>query len=590
MDDKQNKVKFSLKELLRLIRRTHPKYLLFIIGLICLIISSSIQVYVPKIASSLVNQFQKGVDKELLIRVVGLFLVSALFSGIGGTVLGIFGERIIRNLRIELWHQLILLRIPYFDSIKSGELTSRVTNDTSQIKQLVSSTFPHTIASVITVVGTVYMMFLMDWKMSLLMVITVPSVLLIFIPIIRFGIKISHARQDAMSRFNGIITETLNEIRLVKTSNAEKQAQESADKETGNLYRLGRKEAIFDAAMQPIMTLAMMSMMFGLLAYGMARIAKGEMSIGILMSFLMYLFNLMGAMPMIGTLFSELAKAAGSTSRVVELLKTEDEDYISGKIIDIKGLSLKAEHIHFYYQDDPSQLILKDISFEVKPNEVIAFAGPSGGGKSTIFSLIERFYQPVNGVIKLGDYNIEDINLSYYRSQIGFVSQDSAIMAGTVRDNLTYGLEGYYSDKQLWDVLEMAYAKTFVEEMPNQLETEVGERGSKISGGQKQRLAIARAFLRNPKILMLDEATANLDSESEAMVQKALEKLMKGRTVLVIAHRLSTIVDSDRIYFIEKGMITGSGNHLELVKSHKTYAKYVVEQFKSDTFKEREAI
>ena len=221
---------------------------------------------------------------------------------------------------------------------------------------------------------------------------------------------------------------------------------------------------------------------------------------------------------------------------------------------------------------------------------MIAFAGPSGGGKSTIFSLIERFYQPVNGVIKLGDYNIEDINLSYYRSQIGFVSQDSAIMAGTVRDNLTYGLEGYYSDKQLWDVLEMAYAKTFVEEMPNQLETEVGERGSKISGGQKQRLAIARAFLRNPKILMLDEATANLDSESEAMVQKALEKLMKDRTVLVIAHRLSTIVDSDRIYFIEKGMITGNGNHLELVKSHKTYAKYVAEQFKSDTFKEREAI
>lgn len=213
---------------------------------------------------------------------------------------------------------------------------------------------------------------------------------------------------------------------------------------------------------------------------------------------------------------------------------------------------------------------------------MIAFAVPSGGGKSTIFSLIERFYDPVQGVIRFGETPIQEIKLTDYRKQIGFVSQDSAIMAGTIRDNLTYGLDQSFTDEQLWEVLELAFARQFVADMPQQLNTEVGERGVKISGGQRQRIAIARAFLRDPKILMLDEATASLDSESEMKVQDALSNLMKGRTTLVIAHRLATIVDSNKIYFIEKGQVTGSGSHEKLVKIHPTYAKYVREQFKVD--------
>jgi len=279
-------------------------------------------------------------------------------------------------------------------------------------------------------------------------------------------------------------------------------------------------------------------------------------------------------------LFSEVAKAAGSTRRVQELLSREPEDFESGQDIDLSEKTLLVKNVKFSYEDAPEEPILTDISFTAQPNQVIAFAGPSGGGKSTIFSLIERFYEPTEGQIKFGDIDIKDIKLSDYRRQIGFVSQDSAIMAGTIRDNLTYGLAENFSDEQLWDVLELAYARKFVEEMPDKLNTEVGERGVKISGGQRQRIAIARAFLRNPKILMLDEATASLDSESEMKVQEALSNLMKGRTTLVIVHRLSTIVDADSIYFVEKGKVTGSGKHDELVSKHKTYAKYVSEQFK----------
>ena len=575
-----DKTKFSFKEFLGLIKMTEPNYLLLGIGMIFLVISSSIQVYVPKLASSLVNNFQKGVDYSLLGKVVGLFIFSALVSALGGTILGIFGENVIQNMRKRLWNKLTILKVSYFDSVKAGEISSRVVNDTNQVKQLLAVTFPQTIASVITVIGTVYMMIKMDWHMSLAMVIAVPVVILCMIPVMAFGSKVSHIRQDAMSQFNGLATETLSEIRLVKTSNAESQAQVRAANEVDRLFNVGKKEAIFDASMQPIMMMVFMSMVFGLLAYGMHRIAIGVMTIGTLMSFLMYLFNLIGAMPIIATLFSEVAKAAGSTRRVQELLSREPEDFESGQDIDLSEKTLSVKNVKFSYEDAPEEPILTDISFTAQPNQVIAFAGPSGGGKSTIFSLIERFYEPTEGQIKFGDIDIKDIKLSDYSRQIGFVSQDSAIMVGTIRDNLTYGLAENFSDEQLWDVLELAYARKFVEEMPDKLNTEVGERGVKISGGQRQRIAIARAFLRNPKILMLDEATASLDSESEMKVQEALSNLMKGRTTLVIAHRLSTIVDADSIYFVEKGKVTGSGKHDELVSKHKTYAKYVSEQFK----------
>ncbi len=309
--------------------------------------------------------------------------------------------------------------------------------------------------------------------------------------------------------------------------------------------------------MSPVMMLSMMLMIFGLLAYGIYLISTGVMSLGTLLGMMMYLMNLIGAVPTVATFFTELAKASGSTGRLTELLDEEQEVLHQGESLDLEGKTLSARHVDFAYDD--SEQILRDISFEAQPNSIIAFAGPSGGGKSTIFSLLERFYQPTAGEITID-------------------SQDSAIMAGTIRENLTYGLEGDYTDEDLWQVLDLAFARSFVENMPDQLNTEVGERGVKISGGQRQRLAIARAFLRNPKILMLDEATASLDSESESMVQKALDSLMKGRTTLVIAHRLSTIVDADKIYFIEKGQITGSGKHNELVATHPLYAKYVSEQ------------
>ncbi|EJO02630.1 ABC-type multidrug transport system, ATPase and permease component [Oenococcus oeni AWRIB418] len=537
----------------------------------------------PKYSGKLINSFSgqslKNIhlDSTTIALVLALFIGGAIVSAIGNFLTGVAGEQLVRNLREIVWDKLVIFKMPYFDSVKSGETTSRLTSDTSQVKTLVANTLPNFLTSMISMVGAVILMFTTDWHMAIWIFIAVPVTALLVAPVMVLGSKVGRGTQDAMADFTGGSQETLAEMRLVKSSGAEQHVLKRGVDQIQNLFKFGRREAIVDGVMGPIMTMVMMGLFALILVVGSLRVAKGESSMGTLFSFIMYLFQIMPALVSVGTFGSTFAKTQGATHRLIDLLDEPVEELNKGKSVDVEGLTLTADHVDFAYESD--QPILHNVSFEAKPNTIVAFAGPSGGGKSTIFQLLERFYQPDQGTINIGNHNIENISLNSWRSQIGFVSQDSSIMAGTIRDNLTYGLKKEFSDERLWEVLQLAYADKFVDNMPKKLDTQVGERGVKVSGGQRQRLAIARAFLRNPKILMLDEATASLDSESEAMVQRALEQLMKNRTTLVIAHRLSTIVDADKIYFIEHGEVTGSGTHQELLKSHELYAEYVSEQF-----------
>ena len=576
----QRPAKFDMKAFMRLIRQTKPAYWQLGLGLGLGVIATGIQLAVPHFAGDLINGFGKSIDKTLLVSVIGMFILSAVISALSGTVLGIFGENVVSRLRNTLWDKLIRLRVAYFDETKAGEMTSRLINDSTQIKDLLANSFPRMITSLLTVVGALTLMVLKDWRMTAIMALAIPLVMLVMLPVMRQSHKVGRDRQNSLADFNGAAGETLSEIRLVKSSNAEPFETEKGHTTIQSLYKIGLREAVYDSVAGPLMTAVMMGLFVGVLAYGAHRVSQGTMTMGTMLSFLMYLFQLLGPSATLGQFFSDLAKASGSTERVQALLAEPEEDLTSGVDVDVEGQTLAMSHVDFAYDD--SKKILSDVSFEAQPNTVVAFAGPSGGGKSTIFSLLERYYTPTAGEIMIGNHDVSDVNLANWREQIGFVSQDSAIMAGTIRHNLTYGLTGEYSDDDLWRVLGLAFAEKFVRDMPAGLDTEVGERGVKVSGGQRQRLAIARAFLRDPKILMLDEATASLDSESEAMVQKALESLMKGRTTLVIAHRLSTIVDADKIYFIEQGTVSGAGTHKELVANHELYREYVDTQFNQD--------
>lgn len=546
-------------------------------GILLGFISTGANLFVPQLAQKLINNF-KSISPTLAILTVVIFIAGLITSALSGLLLGIFGENVVSKLRKQLWQKLLKMPVKYFDNVKTGEISSRLVNDTSQVKDLLASTLPNAMTSLLQFVGALVIMLAMDWQMTLLMFVAVPLVILVMLPVMNQSRKIGRVRQDELAKFASDSTDVLGEVRLVKSSNGEEHELAKGNRRIDNLYHVGRKEALINSVTQPITNMLMMIMFLGILGYGAIRVMNGAMTMGALVSFLMYLFQIISPIVVISQLFNNMAKTSGATERIQQIL-AEPEEFVADKAEkDITSAPLKFENVDFAYEE--GKPVLRDVSFATKPNAVVAFAGPSGGGKSTIFSLIERFYQPTGGKILIGEENIENVDLAKWREQIGLVSQDAAVMPGTIRDNLTYGLRREVSDEELWDALRMAYADGFVSEMEDQLETEIGERGIKLSGGQRQRIAIARAFLRDPKILMLDEATASLDAESEAMVQKALGDLIQGRTTLVIAHRLSTIVDADKIYFIENGTVSGAGTHQELLKTTPLYAQYVKDQFK----------
>lgn len=575
MDRKQNN--FSFKDFFSLINQIHPKYWQLIVGIILGFISTGASLFVPQLAQRLINNF-KHISTNLVVITAIIFIGGLIVGALSSLILGIFGEDVVAKLRKTLWQKLLHLPVKYFDNTKTGEISSRLVNDTSQVKNLLANTLPNAVTSLLQFFGALVIMMAMDWQMTLIMFIAVPLVVVALLPIMQQSRKIGRRRQDELANFSSDSTSVLSEIRLVKSSNGEPKELNVGSNRISSLYNIGVKEAFINSLTQPIINMMMMLLFLGILGYGAIRVMNGSFTMGALVSFLMYLFQIMSPVIIISQFFNELSKTSGSTQRINEMLNEPEEVAQDEQNVDITNKELKLEHVNFSYED--GKQILHDINVQAKPNTVVAFAGPSGGGKSTIFSLIERFYKPTTGEITIGGQNIDQISLENWRKQIGLVGQNSAVMPGTIRENLLYGLEREVSDDELWHALEMAYAKNFVQEMDDQLDTQIGERGIKLSGGQRQRIAIARAFLRNPKILMLDEATASLDSESEAMVQKALSSLMKDRTTLVIAHRLSTIVDADTIYFIDHSTVSGSGKHEDLVKSTPLYAEYVKNQFK----------
>ncbi|MDT2564266.1 ABC transporter ATP-binding protein [Enterococcus avium] len=573
----EKKSNYKLKDFLRLIMSVNPKKSLFAIGLFLSLLTSGASLIVPQLTKGLIDTSKLAqIDKRMLIVLVLAFVAQLAFGAIGSFLLRYVGESAVKTLREKLWSHLLQMPVGYYDDHKSGESSSRLVNDTTVIKDLVATQFPNFITGAIQLVGSMIILFVMDWKMAAKMFLAVPIMALIMMPIGRIMSRLGRQLQAATADFNAEASEKLSEIRLIKSSNGEEFEKNSGGSFINKIFNLGIKDAKVEAMLQPIITTVMLGLFVGILGYGAVRVQAGTLTSGQLVAFLLYLFNIMMPAASFAMFFSQVQKTMGATERIEQILKTELEPIEIGKAVDVAGKTIKAENLSFHYV--AHRPILKNVSFEAKPNTVIAFAGPSGGGKSTIFALLERFYQPTGGTVKIGDERIDDLSLTNWRSQIGYVSQDSAVFAGSIRENLQYGLDRTLTEKELWHGLELAYADQFVREFPDQLETELGERGVKLSGGQKQRIAIARAFLRDPKILMLDEATASLDSQSEEKVQRALDQLMEGRTTLVIAHRLSTIVDADHIYFIEKGEVTGHGTHSELIASHPLYAQYVQEQ------------
>lgn len=569
----------SLKPFLSLILSTNiPKAALFM-GMAASIITTLAGLVVPLLTKNLVDGFSvEAISLPLVLAIGAAFIIQAVISGVSIYLLSYVGQKVVARLRERMWSKLIRMPIRYFEKQSSGATVSRIVNDTSIVKELITNHFPNFATGIISIIGAVVILLVMDWKMTLLMLTSVPLTLAIMIPLGRKMAKIARGLQDETAIFTGHITQTLGEIRLMKASTAEKIEEKNGVTGIGKLFNYGLKEARIFALIVPIMQLMIMVVIVIIIAYGGMRVVNGTMSTGALIAFLLYLFQIIMPITSFAMFFTQLQKAKGATERIIEILDQPLEEIAEGVELDISNKPITIEQVSFAYSEE--EPVIEKVSLEAQPGQMVAFVGPSGGGKTTMFGLIERFYEPTKGEIRIGDTNIQQLSLNSWRSQIGYVSQESAMMAGTIRENLYYGLENgnQISDERLWEVAKMAYADQFIADFPKGLDSEVGERGVKLSGGQRQRIAIARAFLRNPKILMMDEATASLDSQSEGIVQQALSRLMEGRTTFVIAHRLSTIVHADKIVFIEKGRVTGIGTHQELIQSHNLYREFSEQQ------------
>ena len=576
-----NEEKASFKKFINLIQSTNVKKGLFFTGVLLTLIGTAGSLIVPLLTQMFIDGFNTDlITMPLVILIIGVFLGSAVIDGISYYMLAKIGQTVVRSLREMVWAKFLKLPVSYFDKTKSGESVSRVVNDTSIIQNLITSHFPQLISGVLSVAGSVIILFFLDWKLTLIMFVSLPISIAVIMPLGSRMQKVSKKLQDETAAFTGAIQETLSEIRLMKSFNAENYEQQKGNRGIGQLYKYGMKEAVINALLSPIMYTIMMIVIILVIGYGGLRVAAGTMTIGTLVAFLLYLFQIIMPMTMFAMFFTEYNKALGATGRIMGILEMDDEKSGGLEDVSLAYKTLQFNNVSFGYEDTP---VLENISFTAKNNQKIAFVGPSGSGKSTIFSLIERYYSVWSGSITIDNIDIENIPLSEYRSGIGYVAQESAIISGTIKDNITYGLKaGEYTDEDIERAVKQSYTSEFIDELPDGILTEVGERGVKLSGGQRQRIGIARAFLRNPQILMLDEATASLDSQSEKYVGEALNDLMAGRTVLVIAHRLSTIVNSDKIYFIDSGQLTGEGTHIELMASHDMYRAFTEQQFGED--------
>ncbi len=491
------------------------------------------------------------------------------------------GARFTADLRRKVYDHLLTLSPGFYEESRTGEVASRVTNDVTLIEAVMGGTFLYALRMAITMVGCVVMLFFTSVKLTLLALACMPVVLL---PIGILGLhvrKLSRVVQDRVADVTSHVDETLHEIRTVQAFAHEKLESEGF---------AARVEAVFGASVQRTSYLARLIATVIVLAFGAVGLIlwvgahdvfDGRLTVGGLTAFMFFAVIVANATFVLAEVYGEIQRAAGASERLLELLATEPGIRAVGHPVAMPSPAqgrVAFEEVTFFYPSRPDVAALNGFSLRVDPGEVVALVGPSGAGKTTVFQLLLRFYDPTSGRVRIDGVDAREADPRELRRHVAVVAQEPVIFAASVIDNVRYG-RPEASEGEVRDALEMANALEFVSQLPLGLDAPLGERGVKLSGGQRQRIAIARAILANRSILLLDEATSSLDAQSEKAVQLALERLMRGRTTLVIAHRLATVKSSNRIVVLDHGHVVATGNHASLVAENGLYARLAALQF-----------
>lgn len=578
--------KDSLRKVSALLKYLRPYRWKFIIGMGFLLLSSITALAFPALLGMMIDAAQGKQKYQWVpgnIHVIGFISFGVLFVQLVVSFFRIrlfveVAEKSLADIRRDTYFKLITLPMTFFSQRRVGELNSRISADLSQIQDTITTTLAELIRQVIVLVGGISFLFVVSTKLTLLNIAVLPLLVVIAVFFGRYIRSLSRQAQDKLAESNIIVEETLQGIANVKAFVNEAYEAYRYDTTLREVVRIALKGANFRGGFASFIIFAIFSAIVGVIWYGSVLVSHGDLTVGNLTTYILYSAFVGAAMGSFPELYANVQKAVGASERVLELLKEKNEP-ISIKAEEnqikqkIKG-DLIFDNIIFAYPTRKEITILNRLSFQVKAGERVAIVGPSGAGKSTIASLILRFYAPQSGQIRFDHQVADQYSLTDIRNQVAIVPQDVLLFGGSILENIAYGcLNATY--EEVMAAAKRANAHQFIIGFPEGYNTLVGERGIKLSGGQRQRIAIARALLKNPVILILDEATSSLDSESERLVQEALEELMKGRTSIIIAHRLSTIRQADKIIVLEKGELIEMGTHQELMQHEKGLYRYL---------------
>jgi len=542
----------------------------FYVGLVFLLLTGATALAFPKLMGMLIDCVKNKNNDQANQIALGLIVILFLQSFCSFFRLSLFvnfTENTLANLRLSLYTNLVKLPMTFFSQKRVGELNSRISADITQIQDTLTSTIAEFLRQFILIIGGVILLATESFKLTLLMLAVVPLVAVAAVIFGRFIRKYSKQVQDQVAESQVIVEETMQGISIVKAFANEWYEVARYKGKISEVVKLAIKGGKYRGYFASFIIFCLFGAIVAVVWYGVRLSIAGEMSVGQLISFVLYSTFVGASFGGIAELYAQIQKAIGATERVFELLEETPEKINATQnaapLEKIKG-NVSFKNVAFSYPSRKEVQVLKDVNFTAEFGQKIAIVGPSGAGKSTISSLLLRFYDIESGEITVDGKNIYDYDLENLRGNMSIVPQDVILFGGTIKENIAYGKPDA-TDEEIILAAKQANAWNFVEGFPEKFETVVGERGVKLSGGQRQRIAIARALLKNPSILILDEATSSLDSESEKLVQEALEVLMEGRTSIIIAHRLSTIRNADKILVLDNGKITEEGTHQELI-------------------------
>lgn len=557
------------KPFLKLLFRAKLPYGWIILVTIILLSESTLTLMFPGYVEKIVGG---NIENAIIFGAIAVILGKIILTGVSRFITKITMYKIDRSYRNLIWKQLMRSPIKLFDRVKPNEMISRVSTDTSKISIIFSYIVPTFISIIYMTVGVIATLFTYDWRLGLAQVIFVPIYFGFYFWYGRWSFKVNRTVQTRLAGLTQFLSELLVNIPLIKTFVTEKKEDKRGKENIESYYKASVNRGLITWIEHPMTGILGVIQSVLVIGLGVWLISNGSIEVSQWVAYFIYVDLLYGVLATFGSLYVMLKESQGATERIAQIVDHPEEAYMRElELTDMKQ-DLVFDHVTFDYGD---KKVLSDVTFTIPSGKLTAIVGPSGGGKTTILSLVEQFYEAAPNSIRLGNTPIEKFHLQEWRDAFGYVAQDSTLLSGTIRENIMYGVDREIDETELIAAAEKANALQFIMDDERGFDAHVGEGGSKLSGGQRQRVAIARVILRDPQFILLDEATSSLDTRSEQIVQEAMDNLMHERTSIVIAHDLTTVRDADQIIVLDEGKISGTGTHQELMEINDLYRLFV---------------